>query len=255
VPAFLAGTLSVYKAGIISWATQLLDPEEARAAEALVLGRVGTLTPAALRAAIARAVMEVAPDQARKRREVEARRARVERFPEYSGNAALAGRELPPAEVLAADQRVTWWAKQLKKAGLDGSMDELRARAYLDILLGVDSRPDQSAGHATDGSGNPELAGGRDSQQDPGDGGPGAGPPPAGPVGGAVPPGFAGRVTLTIPLATLLGLAARPGEISGIGPVDPDPEANTLDRYQTGASADPGIQRISVPDRCRGAGN
>ena len=33
--------------------------------------------------------------------------------------------------------------------------------------------------------------------------------------------GFAGRITLTIPLATLLGLADRPAEIGGIGPVDP----------------------------------
>ena len=37
-----------------------------------------------------------------------------------------------------------------------------------------------------------------------------------------VPAGFAGRITLTIPLATLLGLADRPAEIPGIGPVDPD---------------------------------
>jgi len=43
--------------------------------------------------------------------------------------------------VLAADQRITAWARQLKKAGLEGSMDELRARAYLDLLLDKDSRP------------------------------------------------------------------------------------------------------------------
>ena len=49
------------------------------------------------------------------------------------------GRELPPAEVLAADQRITWWARQLRMAGLDGGMDLLRARAFLDILLGTDS--------------------------------------------------------------------------------------------------------------------
>ena len=36
-----------------------------------------------------------------------------------------------------------------------------------------------------------------------------------------VPAGFAGRITLTIPLATLLGLADRPAEIPGIGPIDP----------------------------------
>src|SRR5580658_9709299 len=139
--AFRDGTLRVSKARIIADAARTLDPEEARAAEALVLGRAGRLTPGGLRAAIARAVMAVAPDAARKRREEAAKDARVERWAEDSGNAALAGRELPPAEVLAADQRITWWAQELRKAGLDGDMDELRARAYLDLLLGIDSRP------------------------------------------------------------------------------------------------------------------
>jgi hypothetical protein len=37
---------------------------------------------------------------------VAAKFARVERWAEDSGNAALAGRELPPGEVLAADQLV-----------------------------------------------------------------------------------------------------------------------------------------------------
>ena len=36
-----------------------------------------------------------------------------------------------------------------------------------------------------------------------------------------IPAGFAGRVNLIIPLATLLDLADRPGEIPGIGPIDP----------------------------------
>ena len=47
-------------------------------------------------------------------------------------------------------------------------------------------------------------------------------PAPAGPLAGVIPPGFAGRANLTIPLATLLGLADRPGEMPGIGPLDPD---------------------------------
>ena len=37
----------------------------------------------------------------------------------------------------------------------------------------------------------------------------------------ARPTGFAGKVNLTVPLATLLGLAKRPGEIPGLGPIDP----------------------------------
>jgi hypothetical protein len=212
--AFRSGILNRGKAEIIAQATALLDPEEARAAEALVLDRAGRLTPGGLRAAIARAVMQVAPDKARKRREEAAKDARVERWAEASGNAALVGRELPPAEVLAADQRVTSWAEELRKAGLGGTMDELRARAYLDILLGTDSRP----GPPAPGDDGPPAAGGG------GGAGPGATPWPAptGPMAGLIPAGFAGRVNLTIPLATLLGLADRPGELSGIGPIDPD---------------------------------
>ena len=116
---FRSGVLTRDKARIIAAATGLLDPAEARAAEDLVLGRAGTLTPAGLRAAIARAVMEVNPEKARKRREHAAQRARVQRWAEASGNAGITGRELPPAQVLAADQRITWWAQQLRQAGLE----------------------------------------------------------------------------------------------------------------------------------------
>ncbi len=231
------GTLTRYKAETIAWATALLDPAEARAAEALVLGRAGRLTAGGLRAAIARAVMEVAPEKARKRREAAARDARVQRWAEDSGNAALMGRELPPAEVLAADQRITAWARQLRAAGLDGDIDELRARAYLDLLLGKDSRPSRNvAGHnavgGPDGTGpdgtGPDGAGPDGAGPDGPDGGLGpagpdhrAGPSAAGPAAGAGPGGFAGRVTVIVPLTTLLDQAERPGEIPGIGPVDP----------------------------------
>ena len=135
------GTVSLGKARLIATATGLLDPGEAAAAEAGVLDRAGRLTPGGLRAAIARAVMEAAPDKARKRRETAAKFARVERWAEDSGNAALAGRELPPDQALAADERITARARELKAAGLEGGTDELRARAYLDLLLGQDSRP------------------------------------------------------------------------------------------------------------------
>ena len=194
--ALRAGTLSLGKARIISAATGLLDEAEAHAAENEVLDRAGQLTPGGLRAAIARAVMEAAPEKAKKRRETAARFARVERWAEDSGNAALMGRELPPDEVLAADQRICWWAGELKKAGLEGGMDELRARAYLDLLLGKDSRPGQD--------------------QDSAPGQPGATGQP-----GPAPGGFASRVMLTAPLATLADLADRPGELSGLGPIDP----------------------------------
>src|SRR5271166_4629676 len=96
--AFRAGILNCEKAKIIASATALLDPAEARAAEAMVLDRAGSLTAAGLRSAIARAVMAVNPEKAGKRREHAARLARVQRRAEASGNARLTGRELPPAE-------------------------------------------------------------------------------------------------------------------------------------------------------------
>jgi hypothetical protein len=222
--AFRAGIVNHDKAEIIAAATALLDPAEARAAEALVLDRAGSLTPAQLRAAIRRAVMEVNPEKAKKRREHMARRTRVERWAEDSGNAGLAGRELPPAEVLAADQRVTAWAKELRKAGLEGDMDQLRARAYLDILLGTDSRPLASSPYGVRGTGTPEaldIPNPADTRDAP-DTRHAATPAPAGPVAGVIPPGFASRATLTIPATTLLDLADRPGELAGIGPIDPD---------------------------------
>jgi hypothetical protein len=62
--AFRSGTLRQRNVAIIAGATALLGPAEARVAEALVLGRAAKLTPGGLRAAIARAVMAVAPDKA-----------------------------------------------------------------------------------------------------------------------------------------------------------------------------------------------
>src|SRR5580704_17036328 len=163
--AFRSGILSRRKAVIIASATALLDPAQARAAEAMVLDRA-----------------------------------------EASGNAGLAGRELPPAQVLAADQRVTAWARELRKAGLEGGMDTLRARAFMDILRCMDSRP---------------LASRADGTRQPRDPAP-VPAPLGGPLAGMIPPGFAGQVTLTIPEATVTGRAGRPGELGGIGPVDPD---------------------------------
>ena len=181
------GTISRYKAEIIAGATLLLEDDEARAAEAEVLDRAARLTPAGLRAAIARAVIKVAPKKAKERRETAARNARVERWLQDTGNAALMGCELPPAEALAADEQITARARELRTAGLEGDMDQLRARAYLDLLLGIDSRPRHSTSPGGDGA----------------------------------PAGFAARITLTAPLATLAGLADRPGELGSLGPVDP----------------------------------
>jgi hypothetical protein len=210
---FRAGRLRQSKVVIIARETAVLNPEEARQAEDQVLGEAPGLSPGRLRTAIKRAAKRVAPAKGKDRREHGAKNARVERWQEDSGNASLSIREAPPTRVLAADGRITWWARQLRAAGITGGMDVLRARAALDLLLDYDSRPAAFRGTppADDGADHP--AGPYQA--------PGTGPGPGGGQGGGIPAGFAGRTHLTVPLATLLGLADRPGELPGLGPVDP----------------------------------
>jgi hypothetical protein len=285
----------------IAEATRVLDPAGAAAAEELVLAGIEAKTPGQIRAALAKAVLTIDPAAARARRERAERDTRVELWREDAGTAALCGRDLPPADALAADQRITAYARQLRAAGLDGTMDQLRARAFLDFTLGVSSFPpvsDPSADGSrpasgpdpasADGGQGPDSSGPTSSGQgpdgprpgngsrpasadglapaapaagdtgpgSPGSGGPGtgtagpggagnpgpgpgpgaadsppgppaepAGPPPPGrpPAVPLAPPatGPAARINLTIPLATLLGLANRPGDAHGLGPIDP----------------------------------
>ena len=161
------------------------------------------MTPGQLRAATARAVLKADPEAARRRREEAAKDARVTRWREDAGTAALSGRDLPPAEVLAADQRITDRARELRAAGQAGTMDELRARAYLDFLL---DRPLPAPGPAIrreESAGAPSGAARRR-------------PSPA------VPDGLAARINLTVPLTTLVHLSDHAGEAAGFGPLDAD---------------------------------
>ena len=72
--ALADGIITRGKAELIVRLTQYLADDEAQAVEAKILGRAGRLTPGGLRSALARAVMEAAPDKARERRERRRRR-------------------------------------------------------------------------------------------------------------------------------------------------------------------------------------
>jgi hypothetical protein len=135
------GIIDLVRARIIADATCALSDEHAAAVEEWVLRQAGQQTSGKLRAAVARAVLAADPEAAQRRQEKARQDARVLRWREDAGTAALCGRDLPSADVLAADQRITARALELKSAGLAGTMDELRARAYLDFLLGRNSMP------------------------------------------------------------------------------------------------------------------
>ena len=178
------GILDLDKARTIAWYCFALTPAEARAAEAILLGLAGVeeMTWGMIRDRIARAVIEVNPGAARKRREEAAKDKRVEVVPEQSGNCQLAGRELPPAAVLAASENLTARALELRAAGVGGGMDELRALAYLEALGGLDPLEYAAAGGGPGGAGpRPGPAGIRAGRAR----GPGAVPAAAGTAGAA----------------------------------------------------------------------
>ena len=141
-------------------------------------------------------MLELDPESAGRRKEAAGRDAHVRRFREDSGNAGMVARELPPDEVLASWQHVEQRALDLRAAGVPGTVQELRVRAYLDLLQERDSRP-AGDGAGTDAAAGPDAAGEPGGPHDDGpeghDGdGPGGGCDPGrgsggGPGGGSDP--------------------------------------------------------------------
>ncbi len=179
----------------------LADDEIARDLASRLLGRAGAggWTTGQLRVRLRQAVLAADPEAAVRRRRQARADADVQSWDEQSGNAALAGRELPPAQVIAAMARIDALAHWLHDHGAAGTIGQLRAAAYTALLEGravdsllpgltADSEPSQPATDqpATDRSGWPAVS---------------------------------GTVHLTMPLSAWLG-SGLPGEVAGHGPVD-----------------------------------
>src|SRR6266536_3294566 len=132
--ALAAGRIDMAKALVVLDGVTGLDRGLRPVVEAHVLGQAPGQTTGELRAAVRRAVLAVDPAAAQRRREQAQKDARVEVWDEPAGTKTLAERDLPPAEVLAADRRITALARWLKKHGAPGGMDQLRAQVYLALL-------------------------------------------------------------------------------------------------------------------------
>ena len=188
LPCVVAGLLdgSVDRARAVVFAEELagLDAEAARAVADAFADRAGSMTTAQLRRGLRAMVLLLDPDAARKRAQKARGEARVEAWQELSGNGALAGRELPAADMLAADARITAIARALQSAGAAGTLDELRAAVFCALLAGRDPEgllPGPAAGANSADDAN-SAAGGTPSDPRPHGGGEGAGS--AGPGGG-----------------------------------------------------------------------
>src|SRR4029077_9154076 len=186
--------------------TRILTDADAARADALLAAAAPGMTFGELRYATQKLVLKLDPDAVKKRKEAAKREAHVRRFREESGNAGMVARELPSDEVLASWQHVEQRALDLRAAGLPGTLQDLRVRAYLDLLQERDSRAVPAAPVPADsaGAGLDQPA----TDQPPPDSNPPGQPAPGG-LGGSDGPGSPGGSD---------GPGSGPGGPGGPGP-------------------------------------
>ncbi len=126
----------------------------AAAVATVIIRAASSMTTGQLRAELQRLVIFMDPAAALRRKEAASKHARVEFWREDAGTCALSGRDLPPGLALAADKHVTAAAEYLKAQGAEGTLGQLRARAYLGLLCGLRAESllpaagrDHSTGH------------------------------------------------------------------------------------------------------------
>ncbi len=231
--ALAAGKIDWPRARVFADELSVLDDDDlAREITERRLRSAPINTTGQLRARLQRDVLDADPAAAEARRERGRRQTRLEVWHEDSGNAALAGRELPAARAIALHKQITATAEWLKDHGIIGSINELRAEVYLTLLSGRDPAtllgPDSvgSNTRSTDtpasdtASSDPNAADIEPGGQDPATSS-GAQPGPASARSGrAGQPQLAGQINLTFPLSAWARLSDASGEVAGYGPAD-----------------------------------
>ena len=94
------------------------------------------MTTGRLAGACQRAVLAHDPQAAARRRDQAEQDARVECWAEPAGTGAIAGPDLNLAAVIAADKHLDAAARWLRRHGAPGTIDQLRAQAFVARLAG-----------------------------------------------------------------------------------------------------------------------
>jgi hypothetical protein len=208
-----AGSIDYTRAAIIVFYTGALgDADAARADEILAAAAPGLRLDQLARKAAA-LEMKLDPQAAKDRKERATRDRRVEVRREASGNASLAGRELPTADAMASKSYLDAVAARLRAAGVEGTLDYLRALALTELTQGRDPLSSLALAPAGPAASAPAPNG----------------PAPASGASGAAPAAapratapFPATINLIVPAGTLLGWSATPGWAGGWGLLDPD---------------------------------
>ena len=182
--ALCAGRIHPVHVKIIEEEIRVLSDADAATADKVLAGAAPGLTFGELRAAAHKLVLTLDPEAAKKRKEAARGEAHVRRFREDSGNGGMVARELPSDEALSSWQHVEQRALDLRAAGIPGTLQELRVKAFLDLLQERDSRDLPAGPVPADGTAGGSDQPPQESQPpDPPDTDPG----PAGPAAQAVP--------------------------------------------------------------------
>ncbi len=249
--AMRSGHIDAHKARVICDQLLLLTDEQARAVVDKILPEAAGKTTGQLRYRLARLVITIDPDAARKRYRERVTHRQVWCGREEEGTLSLGGRHLPADRAAAAFDHLDALATALLEAGDSRGLEALRADVMLDLLQGLitdlQPDPDTDTGEQTETTepiddnanaacgGDDPAASDHDAATSAGSNGeptrgsrsPGAAGtrPGGGGSGLAVCPHgcrSGGGLELTVPMTTLMGLAERPGELGSWGPVIAD---------------------------------
>jgi hypothetical protein len=134
--AMSRGDIDQAKARVITDALAVLPLTTARELAAQILHQAPGLTTGQLRARLAKLVIQADPNAAAAQHRARVRQRSVHLQPTEDSCANLLGLNLPAHTALAAANRITTLAQQLKRAGDPRTLDQLRADTFLNLLLG-----------------------------------------------------------------------------------------------------------------------
>jgi Domain of unknown function (DUF222) len=130
-----AGLIDAERGAIIAGYTGSLSAEDAAKADEILAAAAPEVRAETLARRAAALEMKLDPEAAKTRKEKTKRVAqRVQVQLERSGNASVAGRELDVADAMASKANIHATALRLRRAGLAGSLDHLRAGVFNDLL-------------------------------------------------------------------------------------------------------------------------
>jgi len=222
-----AGVIDSYRMRIIAEVTANVDDALIAKADKLIADQAPRRTPLSLRRLCTRVVMATDPEAVERNRKGATKTRRVEIGQEYSGNGYASLREISVADALAIKQNLQNWARRMRRAGLAGTLENLRADAAAALLLErrpiagpVPARGDEGLWDGIEPTDQDPAEAAEDedaASYDPWDfrdTGTGEG---AEPLDNGTTTGPAANITILVSAATMDGTSGAPAEIPGFG--------------------------------------